>query len=243
MPYTDELVRVTMTWLPAPGVLWTGEEAVTTFHLRHHHITGNGFTWSDQVTHLAQQLRDKWVAHWTGTELAQTIAGGARISEFKVAHLDPAGHTLEEGVFTVASGDLVGEASLSMMPPEVAICVSSWSYPPGGFATHKGRKRGRFYLPYIATQTAGSDGKITPTHQNALAAIIQTLFNDIQGMHTFNEDTPPDPNPDFWDFVTASKVDASWANVDFVSVDNHFDSQRRRQHQSPPVRVALPISH
>lgn len=130
-----------------------------------------------------------------------------------------------------------------MMPPEVAVCVSAWAYPPGGFASNKGRKRGRFYLPYLASGTLAQHGRLSTAFTSSLATASQALFNDIQGMHTFNEDTPPDPNPDYWDFVVASKVDASWHNVDFVSVDDIYDSQRRRQHKTVPVRNVLPITH
>jgi hypothetical protein len=243
MAYADELVRVSMKWRPpSAATSWAGEEAVTTFHLRHHHITGNGFTWSDQMPHLAEALAGKWSDHWS-PEIVALLATGSSLVEIKAAHIDSAGHVIDEGAFSGSPLPLVGAGGTNMMPPEVALCVSAWAYTPGGFAVNKGRKRGRFYLPYIATARSTSQGRLDPDVGAAAATNFQDLFNDIQGMHTFNEDTPPDPNPDYWDFVVASKVDASWENVDYVSVDDKFDSQRRRQHQAAAQRWVEPISH
>lgn len=237
----DDCIRVSVTWKPIPSsTMWVGEEAVTTWHMRLHHFTGNVFDWQNNMDTLPGRLSSKFADHWS--VIGAVHPNNVHISEIKTAHLDPSGHTLHEGAFTLGAGDLTGGASASMMPPEVALCVSWWAYEPGSFAANKGRKRGRFYLPYIATSVSDSTGKVDATHLTALLAGYQAFINDVQGMHT-QEDIAVVTSPDYFDWAIVSNVDATFHNADWVSIDDHFDSQRRRQHQTPANRSVLALSH
>lgn len=239
MAYPEDIIRVSVLWKPTGAGRWGGEEAVTTFHLKPNLHPPQSFTWSDEMAWLPEQLANKYEAH--AGDFLWAISNDAEIVQFKCAHLEAAtGHVLDEGAYDVPSGVLQGIATTGMMPPEVAVAVSAWSYLPGGFASNKGRKRGRFYLPYVAKGLVETDGTIKESSATDLANGFKNLFNDIQGMHTHEAGGI---DPDYFDFITVSKVDATWHNVDWVSVDTHFDSQRRRQHQAPPVRFVQPIAH
>lgn len=239
MAYPDETARVTLTWQPNPAS-WAGEIAVNTFWIQHVHFTGNTFVWSDAVQYAADQIASKLAAHWSG--VAPVHQEGYGIKGVKVAQIAADGSTVSEGIATIDGGACDGSSSSSLLPPECAIKLGLFAYLPGGFTAHKGRKRGGMFLPYIVTSMLMADGRIRDDKASDLLNGWQTIFNDIQGMHT---KALPDigTEDDYWRTGIASRIDATFAQLNYLVVDNHVDSQRRRQHQTPATSQHVTISH
>jgi hypothetical protein len=238
MPYPPELARVTLNWTPLASS-WLGEEAVNTFWLQHHHFTGGSFSWPDAVQFAAEKVAEKLASAWTNL---QAFHGqGYGITGVTVTEIDPSGAAQNQGSVDITDGSLQGDASGGILPPEVAIKLGLFSYTPGGFSQHKGRKRGGMYLPYVATSLCATDGKLKDAQAINLTTAWAAFFNDVQGMHTMAATDPI--VDDYWDTGIASKVDGTWAQLNWVVCDTHFDSQRRRQHQSPAVVYKEAVSH
>jgi hypothetical protein len=159
------------------------------------------------------------------------------VAGIKAFLLDTAGHTTAEGAHQVTGGALDGTSSGHLMPPEVALCVSLYAYPPGGFATQKGRKRGRIYLPYLTATINDIDGKVTAAARGTLATEWAAFFTACNGIQSAAGRTDP------MNVVVASSVGAGATyEVLHVAVDDHWDMQKRRQRQDTPVRSVADVS-
>ncbi len=239
MTYPAEVMRVAITWAP-DTTEWPGEVAVNTFWLQHHHFTGYSFDWGDATQYAAEQIDDKLGSHWA--DVSPYFAPGYRPAHIKTAQIDPLGHAVVEGQ-TDVTGTLYGTGTGSkVMPPEVSICLNLYGYDEGAFTTQKARKRGRIYWPYISPDCLDAKGMIDPTVLNDFPDAWAVFFNDIQGMHTDGSSLPGDH--DYWNLVAVSSQGTGLATqVVRLGMDNHFDSQRRRQHQTPATTSSAAISH
>ena len=239
MGYPDEIARVTLHWA-AREPLWTPEIALNTFHLRHHHTPPNTFTWSHAVQFTADRIAAKLVSHWATMGYVHSSLYG--ITGVTVAQLDSAGKTVSEGSHTMTTDEPLHGVGTHVMPPETAICLSMYGYTPGGFATQKGRKRGRIYLPYISRDFLADTGTVDTTGIGSLLDGWASFLNDVQGMAMTDEGDGL--TADYAELVVVSSVGAGLATqVQSIVCDNHFDSQRRRQHQAPAVAQNRLISH
>lgn len=237
MPYGSELAKVNLIWTPkSPD--WAGEEAICGFWVQHQHFTGNDFDWDQELSYLASQVAGKLVSHWG--DLAGEFGSGYFVSSVTAAQIGTDGTEINKKTTALTSSD-AGGAGTSILPPEVALCLSFYSYVPGTFAAHRGRKRGRMYLPYLNAAMADDSGKVA-TVSTHLGHWV-SFFNDIQGLHIQEQPVPPGNSNDYWKLVTASKIDGSVTQVERLGMDDHFDSQRRRQHQTPPVVQLGTINH
>lgn len=234
-----EIVRVTVKTVPSGAAEWAGEIALCGFWLHHFHTEGNTFTWDTEIAALPGQIAQKIDDHPDAWQ--HQLSGPAHIVEVKCARLDNDGHEIQGHATSDTPLPIGGDAGGKMLPPECAIAVSLWAYEPGTFASNKGRKRGRMYFPYPSTTFLGSDGVYSGPDLAALADAWQSFFNDIQGMEAVEGGILPGSH-DYWSLIIPSKVDASLNQVHWVSVDNHYDSQRRRQHQADPTRDVRSIS-
>lgn len=227
MPYGAELARVNLIWTPkSPD--WAGEQAICGFWVRHEHFTGNDFDWDQELGYLASNTAGKLVDHWG--DLAGEFGSGYWISEVTAAQIGTDGTEINKKTTSLTSSDLAG-AGTAVLPPEVALCVSLYGYIPGTFAAHRGRRRSRMYLPYLNAAMADNSGKVASL--DTVQAHWTSFFNDIQGMHIHESPVPPGGSSDYWSLSAASSIDGSVTQIERVGVDNHFDSQRRRQHQTP----------
>lgn len=240
MAYGDELMRVSVIWEATGVPQWGQELAVTTFHLEHKHFTSNTFDWDSATAQAATDIQTRYGTHWSA--LSPYISDKAEITAIKCAHIDAQGRTQNEGIVAVPGGTLKGTSTANMMPPETAFLVSFWGYLPGSFAPVKARKRARFYVPYVSSTLLDPTGLVEGANRVAFLAGWQALFNDIQGMHTGTL-VPPETVDDYFALVAASKIDASKTQIGWISSENHWASQRRRQHQAPVVRDVDTISH
>jgi hypothetical protein len=177
------------------------------------------------VQYIADQVAAKFIANWT--DAAGLFSSATHVSALKTYLLDTSGHTTAEGVHAFAGTDLQGSGSSGVMPPEVAVCLSEYSYPPGGFTTHKGRKRGRMYLPYISQSAMDSNGKVSSSAAGLAVTGWQEIFNAVNTVESASGRTDP------MGLVVLSTVGGATYEVLHLAIDDHFDSQRRRQHQSP----------
>jgi hypothetical protein len=232
------IAKAVLTWGPRTGE-WQGEMAVNTFWLQHEHVEGGHFVWEDAVQYASSQILAKLASHWGG--IAPFHGSGYGIRGCKVTQMSSTGKAMSEGLSTVEAGGLEGSSSAGILPPEVALKLGFYGYPPGSFAPQKGRKRGGMFLPYIAQGNSMADGTLRLDKLDSLLTGWQTAFNDIQGMHTEAGNTPGAPQ-DNWNMGIASGVDGTFTQLAYLSMDNHFDSQRRRQHQTPATRHSVTIS-
>jgi hypothetical protein len=231
MVYGSELARVNLIFEPK-DTDWPGEEAVCGFWLQHQHVTGNVFTWSHQLQFLADRVATKLGDHWA--DLGTYLGSGYKITQVRAAQIGTDGRETDAKTSAI-DGDTLAGSGTHIMPPEVAVVVSLFGYTPGTFTAHAGRKRSRMYWPYVTASFADGAGKNGSA--NLMSLGFKDFFNDIQGMHADDETALPSAlDVDSWHLVVASKVGAEVTQVQHISVDDHFDSQRRRQHQSPAVR-------
>ena len=237
MAYGAEIARVQMTWQPAGSAAWTGEEAICGFWVNHAHTTGNTFSWDTALQQLADDTVSKLVSHWA--DLGSHHGGSYEIVQVKAAQIGTDGSEINAKTSVPDTDALKGNGG-GVMPPEVAVCISLLGYVPGTFVSHAGRKRGRMYLPYIATSQADTSGKISS--QAAFVDHWTAFFNDIQGMHV-GTTVPPGGSSDFWGLVIPSKIDAGITQVERIGCDDQFDSQRRRQHQHKPTPLYGTLDH
>jgi len=238
MAYPDEVARVSLLW-SANQDDWPNELAVNTFWVYHRHYTGNGWDWSQAPQEIADDIAQKLVTHWSA--ISGTVGSGYQIHAVKCAKVDAAGKDEYVGEHSVSGGTLAGTGSSGVLPPEVACCLSLWGYSPGSFVTRPGTKRGRMYLPYIPQTACDSHGKVSTGYASDVLTGWGAFLNDVQGMHVGTSQAANDA--DYTRVVVVSKASATWTQVGLLTVDNHFDSQRRRQHQAPATRSSTPLNH
>ena len=219
----NNVVRCSMVW--SPGTEWPAEQAVNTIHLQQQ--TGPSGSVPD-VQYIADQVAAKIIAGFGG--IAAFWSNNAQMTAVKTYLLDTTGHTTAEGQHTFSPGDVAGSGSTNMLPPEVALVLGLYSYPPGGFAPQKGRKRGRIYLPYLTSSNLTSDGKVTGANCQSIANGWASIFNAINTIESASGRTDP------MGLVVLSRAAGATFEVGYTVVDDHWDAQRRRQHQDTPVR-------
>jgi hypothetical protein len=226
-----------MTFHPSGSSPWTGEEAICGFWLHHHHFSLNSWTWSDELQSLADNVVGKLADHWS--DLGPLLGGAYKLTQVKAAQIGTDGKEIDAKTSSPEDGTANGSGG-SILPPEVAVCVSMLGYVPGTFVSHPGRRRSRMYWPYIPASTVSSGGKIN--NPTLWEASFTDFFNDIQGMHGGAGPAPGNPS-EYWELVTVSGIDGSVTQVERIGVDDKYDSQRRRQHQTPPAWTYGTISH
>lgn len=224
-------VRVNLTWKPNQTD-WPGELAINTFHVQWTPSVPPA-DWSTASQEIADKVAAVLTARWA-SGCSQAHAGGYQIIEVGAAALDANGKTMEEAVHAVVSGTLPGSGTSGVMPPEVAIVLGLYNYRPGAFSPRRGTKRGRMYLPYINSAAAGNDGKISGGVMDGLMTGWKNVVNDLSNFTTASGNG---------EMVILSRTAGTTSSINFLAIDNHFDSQRRRQHQSPATVEIGDITH
>lgn len=115
----------------------------------------------------------------------------------------------------------------NMLPPEVSIALSMRA----GIVGRRGR--GRMYLPAVASTTNDNSGKVVAGNRTALAnatAALITAINDQPGLDTLQTRV-----------IVTSAAATDCVLPTEVRVGDHFDAQRRRQHQVDEVYTTVSV--
>jgi len=140
---------------------------------------------------------------WTHVKIAPILADGS--------------YGAPSAVYTFTS-PLTGTGATPSSPPEVALAVSLRA----GIIGRRGR--GRMYLPALSsTATLSGDGTVQSACATALVSATQTLVTNLENMPGTEEYGPM--------VAVMSAGSATAVRPSQVRVGNHFDAQRRRQHQ------------
>lgn len=113
---------------------------------------------------------------------------------------------------------LVGTGTGNGMPPEVALAMSFRAPVIGR------RGRGRMYLPALASGSCqNADGTVASAPATSVIGALQTLVSNVENL------------PGTEEYTTVVSVLSAGSTTAVrpsqVRVGNHFDAQRRRQHQ------------
>lgn len=208
------------------------EEAQFGFWGQLFHREGNLTDWDTNCQDAATGIRDRWNEHITN-KTAWTDA--VTMDTVKVDHLAAAdGTVLNQAIATFTGDDAWQGTGTASLPWETGLVVSLFGYDKGTFASHKGRKRGRMYLPPMATTVISErGGLIQDSVLTSLNTNFGAFFNDVQGLNlgtTINPD-----GPDYFNLVVVSRgtpekeLPPTTTPITHMYIDNKVDSQRRRQ--------------
>lgn len=224
------IVRFTLRWKPNTDD-WPGEMALNTFHMRFTPSAPPGPGWSTSLQEGADLVAAALVSSW-GAGISSLHGSGYQITEVGAYALDTLGKATDEAVHTFGGGTLVGSGTSGVMPPEVAVAIGWFGYQPGAFTSRRGTKRGRMYLPYISAAAAAANGKLQGGSITDASAGWKAFHTAVHA-HTTGSGS--------WDFGVLSETANAFTTASWLVIDNHFDSQRRRQHQSPAVQTVTTL--
>lgn len=112
--------------------------------------------------------------------------------------------------------------------PELAIACSMRTAIVGK------RGRGRVYLPGLGTNVMDTSGQVSSTVLTLLATQLRLLVSGMKNLPGLDQAVP--------DVIICSADSVTAVIPHEVRVGNHFDVQRRRQHQVAEVYTILPIA-
>lgn len=142
---------------------------------------------------------------------------GVRFVGVKLAPIQPDG-TYSYGASEWRLKTPIGGIVSTGMPPETALAVSMIADVIGR------RGRGRMFLPGLATTACTSYGKVGGGTITTVGAATKTLIDNLQNLSGV-------PQGYFPLVSVCSNNDTTAIRPQTVRVGNHFDVQRRRQHQ------------
>nr|CRY96029.1 hypothetical protein [uncultured prokaryote] len=155
------------------------------------------------------------------------------------------GHTLAEQ-FGASDGpsDWRGGSGASSLPWETSLCISLYGYQPGGFDVNSRSKRGRFYLPPMASDVLDADnsGRIQLTKATAIADQWGTVLQELQ-QHEYTGFPELAPVLVINSRKTPARPDyePKAYPVTYLRFDNKIDSQKRRQRQETASGGSAPF--
>lgn len=186
-------------------------------------IPGTTRSWSELSDDVASDFRKFLVAlqtdqaslfHWSHIKMAPIERGTGK-------YLAPA------SIWTLKSN--VAGGGSGMQPPEVALCASLRTPIVGK------RGRGRMYIPAMSqgSQTASAQGKVNVAAQTRIATALKTLVLDVSDLPGLDDMRA--------DIVICSGNSTTAVVPREARVGDHFDAQRRRQHQVEETYVTQQI--
>ena len=213
--------------VPGPGSTFTPQIANFDSFIG---ATGSNATWNWSQPWRAEWGGDSWtdvqslaVAEAVKTyftSVAADISNLVRFKGVKIALINDDGsyaHPSAEFNMLVQPGG--GVTGTSQVPPEVSV-VTTLRAPVLGR-----RGRGRWYLPSPGVSTAQADnGTVLAAFRTRLANAGKTLVDNFYAVGSANVDFRPLVG-------IASSTSATMIRPSQVRVGNHYDVQRRRQHQ------------
>lgn len=153
------------------------------------------------------------VFRWTHVKIAPILAGGTYGAPSAIYQF---------------TNPIVGGFASTPLPPEVALAISLRAPVIGR------RGRGRFYLPALTPNAlASADGTVLPATATGIRDMTSTLITNLQ-------DKPG--VEDYGPLVAVLSANSNTAvRPSQVRVGNHWDVQRRRQHQVPETYVSATL--
>lgn len=197
------------------------DRIVNVFHFEADATNGNASDFTDRIPGLVDRLE---VFYQTiGPRMSGTLAGTGTIKLYDWEAPKPRIPRVEEP-FTF----LPGEGSL---PGEVALCLSYAAAPQSGMS--QGRRRGRVYLgPWNGSQGGTADASDVRPPPSLIALILpaaKIMATGTNGAFRLAVFSPTQAS-------VAGQADAAWNDVAELSIDNAWDTQRRRG-ASPTART------
>jgi hypothetical protein len=178
-------------------------------------------------------------AEYGDAELAHAAAGGAKAWTDNVSPLSWASNVLFHEVVATAykanghtnavqtappPSAWVGTSVAPALPWETSLACSLYTYPRGAFVSDAKRKRGRFYLPPMASDQLD--------HSNSGFFENSTINALLTELHTFLEASQENElGAKIGTLSVFSRADSVLRAVTQISIDAKFDSQRRRQNR------------
>lgn len=221
-----DTVRVNINWT-LPG----NEIAVNSLHFRHEHVSENTLDWAGDMTQrYANLVRDGLSSAWSS--LGVLWNSQIKVRDCTAYHLGTDGKTIDKATSLPAAGDLIGLATGTMLPLEVALVVSLYGYAPGVYDPQGGRKRGRIYLPAPATTRVDTTGRVQT---------ISSVLGFIQPFVTYVNNRKMDARPTFNERAHLAILSTRFGELNDVKqirVDDLLDVQKRRQNNLTPIVAA-----
>jgi hypothetical protein len=189
-----------------------------------------GAAWDTALLTLAQGAADLWS---TGISPA-FFSHGDSLKQCRAIRMSAAGATLNEQVAAPAA-PWVGDATQHSLPWSSSLVVSLYTYTPGSFIAHAGRRRGRVYPPplNISVLNTVNQGTISPA--NAL-----TMLNDFHDWLFAVAGLPALATLGIeWQPGVLSLAAGNFNRLTDLAIDTKIDTQRRREKTQKATRQSV----
>lgn len=175
----------------------------------------------DQQADMATDCLTFW------NSVRSLCSSGIRFTGVKIAPIQPDG-TYSYGASEWRLKTPSAGSAASAWPPETSVAMTIMADVIGR------RGRGRLFLPGLGGGMATSAGKVGSSTITTLTTNLKTLIDNLQNL----SGTPQG----YFPLVSVcSNNDATAIRPQTVRVGDHFDVQRRRQHQVPEAFTYLAL--
>jgi hypothetical protein len=187
-----------------------------------------GSDWDPLLADLASFATGAWVAAFDGS----TFSSELRFGTVKATHFAVDGKIANEQSH-LRTPTWVGSGG-NALPWQIAQVIGLYTYTPGTFVSHAGRRRGRVYLPGLATVMLATDGSGTfdvtkaTANMTSMKALLKALHDHIVGAHTA-----------FIPMVFSRAASTLYGITD-LTTDAKPDTQRRRINRLDMARLTTP---
>jgi hypothetical protein len=223
-PVPADTVRTNLVWkLP------NDDQAVTTLHFRHEHLQGNTLDWAGDMTQrYADLVRDALIS--VRSAVQGQFSGGLSAVRVDAYHLGTDGLTIDKRTSTFTGANaFAGTGTSNPLPMDECIVVSLYGYDPLTYTPQSARKRGRIYLPAVNSALLTNRGENSSPQAHA---------NNWAGFFSYMAGRKMDSRPTGSErahVAILSRANVALYDIVAVSVDQLFDTQRRRENKTVPV--------
>lgn len=184
--------------------------------------------WNNVVNDFSQRAANAWMTNMTKANFASAV----KFRRCVTYHYDqPHKVVLDRGESTGTQGGPWAGAG-AVMPPENTVCVSLYGFDPTLAVAQARRKRGRIYLPTVATDALAGDGRLGGTYQDSIGVDVAEMFSDLRG--TF-DNVEPEP-------VITSVAGQFVTPITWARVGRRIDTQRRRSNRIPEAYINVDVA-
>jgi hypothetical protein len=222
MTYVDRLYRCNIV-ASIPG----GEQIVNTVWMRK-----ASFVFQDtDAQEIGDQVRNAWAALITAgsggftTGLAVFMGTDVQWTGVSTYRVNELGRSTQQAESPFAA-NVKGSAG-SMLPPQLAVCVTLLTNRPGRSG------RGRLFLGGISTGLLTPQGRLTVANRDGISARMAAFYKAVR-------DTPN--NPDVARPVVVSPTATDANNITKVSVGDVPDTIRSRRNKLVEQRVTTLVN-